>query len=500
MIPLFFMAIAIPVLVLLVFGLFALYRDGYIFHFAGLLAISTLLPGLVMMIFKKKLKKEASSPGLENGLVKPSVAWSDYDTRVWNALNQHISEQLEQGSKWEELREHALDLVLRTAEKYHEKKKSRELHFSAPELLKMIEEVARRYRLTLKAHVPFVGKVNLSTLKILYDHKEKTNTARKAWNLYRIYRVSSPVGMISEIRAQMLGKVMGGVSAEFQYKLKQAFLQEVLSVAIDLYSGRFKVDDDALDTSIAATEDTSRMAAPIDPLRISFLGQLSAGKSAIINALMGDMVAEVSKLPSTTNTSVYQCRVEGIDILHLVDLPGLDGTNQTEQRLLTEVTHSDIVVWVLKANQPARQRDTAFRAKLDAFYADAKNRSRRRPAIIGVLNQVDRLKPLSEWQPPYDIDTPTSPKAQAIKEALQYNKQLLQLEILIPLSVSDDKPHFNLPRLKSLLTEEYANGVQAQLNRRRLESADKSNLFEQAKPAIQAGKTLFGAIKRNLNQ
>jgi uncharacterized protein len=494
-IPLFIIGIAIPVLLLVGLGLFSIYRDGYLLYFAGFLAVSAIMVAVPMLVMRRKSSKNPV-PALENDLVEASGDWSDHDRQVWEELNRHIDLQLQQDSKWGALREHSLDLVLLAAKKYRPTGRHSELCFSAPELLKMVEEVSRRYRKTLKTHVPFVEKVPLSTLKTVYEHKEKTNTARKAYQVYRAWRIMTPAGMLAEVRSQLVGRVFGGISTELQHRLKQAFLQEVLSVAIDLYSGRFKVDDSEIETSRSALADQQRMAIPVDPLRVCLLGQVSAGKSAIINALTGDMVAEVSKLPSTENVEVHQCRIEGVDVIHLVDLPGLDGSDQTQQRLLREITGSDVVLWVLKANQSARQADTEFRDRLAAFYADGKNRSRKQPVFIGILNQVDRLKPLGEWEPPYDMDAPASPKARIIQEAIEYNKELMNFEALVPLSVSEDKPHYNLDILKGMLTEAYAAGIQAQLNRRRIESAGQFKLFKQVKPAIQGGKALFEIFNR----
>jgi len=506
-VPILILTLAIPLFFLAGFGLFVVFRDGYSLYFIGLVAFSTLLVTVPMLILQRKrsktpvstLQDKPENTPVKASPVKASTDWSDHDLRVWEALKEHIVSRLEQKSEWEALQGHALDLVPVTAEYYHKTNLRKELCFSAPELLKMIEEVSRRYRLTLKTHVPFVERVNLSTLKMFYDQREKAGIARKFYHMYRAGRAMTPAGMLAELRGQLIGRVFSGVSADLQYKMKLAFLQEVAAVAIDLYSGRFKVDEDSLLSSQAAIEDQGNTAPDLDPLRICFFGQVSAGKSSIINALTGDMGAEISRLPSTGSSAVYQCRVEGIDAVHLVDLPGLDGNDKTVEKLFKEAINSDILLWVLKANQSARALDAEFLSRLDAFYAEEKNRSRKRPAIIGVLNQVDRLKPLSEWQPPYDINSPNTTKARTIKDALEYNKTELQLDRIIPLSVSEGRQHFNLPALRALLAEEYSAGVQAQLNRRRIEAGSQYRAADQGRRVIRAGKSLFNVLAKNVN-
>jgi predicted GTPase len=160
------------------------------------------------------------------------------------------------------------------------------------------------------------------------------------------------------------------------------------------------------------------------------------------------------------------------------------------------VTNSDLVIWVLKANQPARLLDTQFKNKLDEFYADSKNRSRKQPTIIGVLNQVDGLKPLGEWDPPYDLENMTSEKAENINNALVHNRELLKLDCLVPLSVGDGKEQYNLTAIKSLIDQYFESAMQVQLNRRRIESGGKLNLADQAKCVYQTGKSLFKIVIR----
>ena len=170
-----------------------------------------------------------------------------------------------------------------------------------------------------------------------------------------------------------------------------------------------------------------------------------------MNALTDSIAAEESRLPSTDNIQVHQCILDGVDALHLVDLPGLDADDNREQQLLEQVTNSDLVIWMLKANQPARSLDVQFQSKLDEYYAKSENRSRKRAAIIGVLNQVDRLKPVGEWDPPYSLNNSSEEKAKNITDSMKYHHELLALDSMVPLSISDDKAAFNLSSLKSLI-------------------------------------------------
>ncbi len=534
MIPFLLAALVVPIIVLMGFGLFAVYRHGYVLFFMLVLAASAGLTAIFLQVLKKRLgprhnRSNGKPGGMEalrgtratrgdsatgsttdfttGSLVGPSADWGSFDIRAWEAANAEIDRLLKEDARWQAMQHHAIGVVRFVAETYHGGNLRGELAFTAPELLRMMEEVSRRYRRTLLEHVPFVERVNLSTLKMAYDHRDKAKTAGRAWNVYRAFRIFTPTGLISEARSRLVNHFFSGLRTDLEHKLKRAFLQEVASVGIDLYSGRFRLAEEAPGRSSMAAEDEKRMAPDPEPLRVCLVGQVSSGKSSVINALTGKMNAEVSVLPTTDAVTVYQCRVEGIDLVHLVDLPGIDGDDRMHRKLVDEVVQSDVALWVVKANQSARQVDVMFRKTIDAFYADGKNRSRRRPVMIGVLNQVDRLKPQDEWPPPcgscdphntndpYDtrvMDAPASPKAKIIRQALEYNQKVLVQDRWIPLSVSPDREHFNVDRLRSLLASEYETAIQTQFNRRRMESGDSIDLAGQCRRLVRAGRSLFG--------
>lgn len=495
--PFIALLVGIPMLVVIGFGIVSIYQQGYLIPFMLLMTVLTFIAAVPLFFLRRQVKKDINSTQVTGeSWVHASKDWTPFDLQVWALLNKSIEEKLATNSDWDKMRGYALDLASQAAAQYHPTRSRRELAFTVPEALRMTEEVSRRYRELLMQHVPLVEKLNLSMVRMVYDHRDKQETIQRVWNVYRIIRAFTPAGLIAEARGQLLDHVFTGVKDEVQAKLKQAFLQEVAGVVIDLYSGRFKVRDSELSTSSTAKLDQTRLAVPLEPLRVCLIGQVSAGKSSIINALIGAMVAEVNQLPSTQTATVYQAKLaDDVDALHLVDLPGLDGTAENDDFLLNEMMQSDVVLWVLKANQPARALDTKFKAKWQAWLDEPKQRARRQPILLGVLNQVDRLAPQNEWQPPYDWQNPQGQKAQNICDALNYNQQLLNFNSMIPLSVSEDKPSYNLPALEQLLDQYYEQGLQVQLNRRRVEASDDFSVQEQFKRAYRLGKSLFKSFK-----
>ena len=490
-IPLLLALVIIPVLILAVIGIVSLVQQGYWLWFVILLAISSLVVALGYLALGRQQQAEKQAlealPGVD---VKPSGQWSEFDHKVWLGLTGRIDDLLKIDSEWHAMRAHALQLVADTSGYYNPGKADKELSFTAPEFLLMVEEISHRYRQFLLSHVPFAENIRLRTLVRGYEQKEKIGIAKQVYDIYRVFRAMTPAGLVAEARGQILGRIFDDVSVEAQCQLKRVLLQEVAAVAIDLYSGRFAARDNELAASRLSASDQTRFAADIEPLRIAVVGQISAGKSSLINAIAGSMVAEVNTLPTTDNIMIHRCEVEGIDLIHLVDLPGIDGRPATSKLLLEQIQNSDMVFWVLKANQPARLLDVELKQQLDAFYNNEKQRGRKKPLILALLNQVDRLQPLHEWQPPYNLEQPDSAKAEIMRAALDYNCQQLNPDEIMAVAVIDGQANYNIEQIADFLLHNYENGVNTQLNRRRMEHGSVA-LNEQAKRLYRLAERAF---------
>ncbi|MGF1703539.1 50S ribosome-binding GTPase [Photobacterium makurazakiensis] len=495
-IPLLLLAVVFPVLVLAVIGLVSVFRDDLWLVLAASVLSSALLVFAIYVWQARKAKQvlTGDEQTMSDYEVAPSAEWGEFDKQAFQGIKQQIPILLQQDDSWGSLREHGWHLCFEVAGHYHKDKQAGELAFTAPEFLLMLEEVSRRYRHFLLNHVPFAEKLSISTLKYGYQNKDKLDKAKQVYSIYRVFRAMTPAGLLAEARGQIFGKIFDEVSDEVQLQLKRVFLQEVISVAIDLYSGRFGATVNELPTSLQKQEDDTHHAGILEPLRVVVIGQVSAGKSSFINAFVGSLVAETHLLPSTDKAIIHRCEIDGVDFIHLVDLPGLDGSLENEETILNHAVNSDIILWVVKANQPARQRDTQFNEKLNAFYQLPENRSRKRPATILLLNQVDRLKPETEWLPPYNYTVPTSVKEQTINAAIAFNVEQLQPDECIPLCVKEGCEPYNLELVAESLLAEFENGVNTQLNRRRLEHR-KLDTAEQLKRLYKLGKMTFKRMK-----
>ncbi|EDK26602.1 hypothetical protein VSWAT3_23704 [Vibrionales bacterium SWAT-3] len=496
-----------PSIIMMGFGLFLAIKYGYLLEMSIAIAVSTLLFTIPLYISsrssrnstesdveantKDETKTESSSHNIDDALVKASNEWSQAELSIWNDSKHYVRQQLVDDIEWGNLDQTGLEVLEFVAKKFNKKS----LDFSIPEGLKLFEEVSRRYKVVVKEHIPGIEYLKVSYIKAGYEAYDKYGELGQKifkaaiWGNHLKNLYLNPLKVISDLgREQATASMTKGVVDDMQYAAKQALLDEVAAVAIDLYSGRFSIEDEALKASDVSEVDEKRFAPELEPVRIVLVGQTSSGKSSIINALKEEMVAEVDVLPSTDTSTVYSAFVDDNDV-RVVDLQGLDGNAKTEAMMLKEMTQADVVLWVLKANQSARELDKQLKDKFDAFYEDPKNISRKQPIVITVVNQVDRLKPVEEWQPPYDLDNPTSAKAKIIAQAIEYNQTLLKPDIALPLAIAPEKIQFGLEALKQTLIEHIADANNVQRNRQRLEAINRGTSVKgQLNKAMKAGK------------
>lgn len=499
----------LPVLILMSFGIGLSIKYGYLLALS--LAITLSVAGMYIIIYvaqllAKKTKKQrvqqgdlldGSVDGLADDLVPASSAWSQRELAIWQQAKAYSRTLLASDSDWSDMDKKALLVFDLVAKAYNKQS----LDFSISEGLKLIEEISRRYRLVLKEHIPVVEFLKVSHLKSGYEFYDKYGDFGPIlFNVLRTLNyakdlVINPAKAVSDfVKQQFSANMTQGLVDDMQLKAKAALLDEVATVAINLYSARFSIEDEDVIPSETLLTDKAHEAAPLEPIRVALVGQIGAGKSSLTNLLIGEFAVEVGALATTHGITVCETQL-GDAAVKMVDLPGLDGTAATEDSVFAEYVKSDLILWVVKANQPARDLDNKFKQRINQYYAQVKNISRKEPTVICIVNQVDRLKPVNEWQPPYDLTDINNEKAQTISQALAYNKKILTPDFTTALSIADGKPHFGVEDLKLLLNEQLLNGYNVQLNRRNKAAIEKGmNIKNQAQRMGKSGKVIVKGL------
>ena len=278
-------SVVLPVLALAGAGAYFIVQQGHLLWFLGGLAAATLVTTCVFSYFTRSGEMPMAGQEL---VVQPSSDWSAQEHEIWDRGTEFINVLLRENDAWSQLQGHAMSVVQRVADEYGCTK----WDFPVPASLRMIEEVSRRYRRTLQTHVPFVEALKVSHVRYALQNQEKIGRLgrfiRVGRNLWRGVRLINPAAALaSEVRDYFTGELFAKVSVETQLQLKAAFLQDVLSVAMDLYSGRFNIDEGDVQHANITEKDRSRMAIPLDPVRVAIDVPENCGKTAMINAFRG---------------------------------------------------------------------------------------------------------------------------------------------------------------------------------------------------------------------
>ncbi|WP_310427390.1 GTPase [Chamaesiphon sp. VAR_48_metabat_135_sub] len=226
---------------------------------------------------------------------------------------------------------------------------------------------------------------------------------------------------------------------------REAALTNLCRQAVTLYSGNIQpLPTTVAKISPAANTQTLRdiltFAEPPDkieqkPIDILLVGRTGAGKSSLINTLFQTELAVVDVLPSTDKIQNYQWQIPSGESLTLWDSPGYEQAKREDLRsqVLKYAATADLLLLVTPALDPALQMDLDFLQELKQTVSDL--------PIVTILTQVDRVRPLREWTPPYDWQYGTRPKEVAIREATAYRNEFFAeyCDLVLPLVNADPR-------------------------------------------------------------
>jgi predicted GTPase len=373
--------------------------------------------------------------------------------------------------------EEALDLARRTvdlvARHYRPDHASPITNFTMPEALLSLESVAGRLRRGLLLAVPLSDRLTVSQLVWLAGSWEKAGqfgeVAQRLYNLYRLARpVINPAGsMMAEVRGLIQDELLTSAKAGLKSRLTRLLILEVGKAAVELYSGRMRLDPAELSNAAAeaAREGNAKPPAPPAPLRLLIAGQTNAGKSSVINALARNIVAQVTPLPGPAGFACFEAVDPDGQTCILVDAPGLSAAPEAIEALAAEAARADVVLWTVSAVQAARDADDRG---LRAFSASFERRSDLNPPpVLCVVTHIDQLRPFAAWDPPYDIAEPASPKARSIREAMDAIVSDLGLPIgsVVPVCAAPGREPYNLEALRLRINDALPEARHAQLSR-----------------------------------
>ncbi len=351
---------------------------------------------------------------------------------------------------WQTFWTRCQDLVVAIAHIYNPQIQYPLLNIYVPQAYGLIRGTVDDMDQWMQKLSPVLNQVTVGQAYQGYEvYRKLEPSARKFWKAWNWAQwVLNPVAAVAKQASQgssnqATQQLLGNLSQLF----REAALRNLCRQAIALY-GRSTLPVSATVASTptlpkAKTQTLREILAQAQPteaveqkpVNILLVGRTGSGKSSLINTLFQADLAAVDVLPSTDRIQNYQWQTESGETLTLWDTPGYEQVNRADLRnlVLDYAINADLLLLVTPALDPALQMDVDFLQDIKAEVADL-------PAIA-IVTQVDRLRPIREWQPPYDWEWGNRPKEIAIREATEYRGKLLGTfcNLVVPVVTGDSK-------------------------------------------------------------
>ncbi len=397
-----------PLVLLFVAGLAWLTERGWLFPYLFGAATLTLLAWGSLRL-RHRPKRTPAAPD-DHAITAPDPTWAPQEQAAWRAVRRLSDEadpdMLDDHRRMVAAAERTLKEVARH---YHPEHAEPALEFTLPELLLLTERVSARLRLTLLEHVPLSHRLRARSLIRAWGYRPLiaagVEHGRRLYSVVRIARAVSPLHAVAaEVRDHLLGDLLDTVQSNVRRRIVRLWIEEVGRAAIELYSGRLRVDAEALEREAASEglKGAATAVAPPGSLRMLVAGRTHAGKSTLVRAMLGAIGGDVEVKPFTAAFQGYELRDADLPPAYLIDSPGIDDEQSTVE-FVKRAFACDLVIWVT-AIQEAPVLD---RAALEALRARfAANPQRRAPPVIVAATHVDRLAGAADWTAPSSADSP----------------------------------------------------------------------------------------------
>jgi uncharacterized protein len=466
----------------------------------------------------------------------PQLHWTDRDRQAWQLVEQRAKSAEKVPSdnfmKFSFYTDVAQEMALEMARFYHPNAQDPFSSLTLPEILAVIELASHDLAEMVDKYLP---GGHLMTINDWKTAKQATDWYQTASALYwAVSAVFSPVNTVTRYLASQVGvsRPLAMLQQNLLLWFYTAFLQRMGTYLIDLNSGRLRVGADRYRklmsgvrspasgvqntcdaTEIALNSGHRTQDAGLSPdtghrtpdagLCIGMIGQVKAGKSSLVNALLGQQRARTNVLPETQEITRYDLRLEGsASRLEILDTVGYSHSGPREDQLAATqnaARQSDVLILALHARTGAREPDVQLCKALRKWFDSRPDL--KMPPLVGVLTHIDLLSPAMEWQPPYHWQQPARVKEQQIAEAVQEVREQFGefLAAVVPVCVAEGRVYgveeWLLPTLVGLLDEGRAVGMLRCL-RAEVDARKIRKVFEQLLAAGKEAATVLLSGKR----
>lgn len=364
--------------------------------------------------------------------------WTEQDKSAWQLIRAYAqaagSLPAEKLSNLDHYLATAKELAERLAAFYHPGTTDPVSNLTVPEILTVIELAAHDLGELVDRYVP---GGHLLTVRDWRRARQALDWYGPASNLYwGIAALFAPLETGTRFAASKLGLSQPWQMLQQNLLLwfYTAYVHRLGTYLIELNSGRMRIGaaryrellESAKPPEMKPSPDRdlpSEKSPPTETVRrvtIVVLGQVKAGKSSLINALLGEQRAITDVLPATAGVERYDLHPANIPVrLVLLDTVGYGHEGpKVDQLAVTQESaqEADLILLVLHARNPARQADVQLLHHLHDWFASRPQR--KKPPLLAVMTHIDLLSPALEWSPPYDWRRPVRPKEENIQQAI----------------------------------------------------------------------------------
>ena len=469
--------IIVPLLLYIVLGAYALWETGWLALIGWLLPLSWALTWVIAKLWPSSRSRRSAAPRP----IEIPEYWTPRDAAALKIVREHqqrVGEVTVQNLTNPHYYLDAATVLATDLGRHYHPDQSEPLNGLT------IPEVAAATRLAiddmeewLLETVPGNQIVTIGQWRLLAGAPRWINHARNAGWAASV--LINPLNLVRYATSQLaLTPITQELQGEMLATLFQRFLRQIGFYLIEMNSGRLRGGAAeyrrtfgnlvSLQSKLTAEGGGAEQLQVAD-ITIALLGQVKAGKSSLVNALLTNQQAQTDVLPQTREVQRFQLSLPDVDQhLTLLDTPGYaeaGASRPQQQQIQLAVNAADLVLLVLAAHSPAREADRLLLKQLSD--AQKSQPGLKPPKVIAVLTHIDLLSPQREWAPPYDWEHPQSPKEESIHGAIEYVQELFgdQLAAIVPVSMrpTDEQPYGITETLIPTLIDHVGSGQAAAL-------------------------------------